>query len=90
MGKADRSGERHKPAVLQAQTKRLLDDPRSRALFDGFGAPWLNVGGVQRQVFDRIAAIEARQKEAAMEKARVRLSKRQASDSPPNRIEAQT
>ena len=48
---ADR-GELHKPPVLQAQTKRLLDDPRSRALFDGFGAQWLNVGGLQRQVFD--------------------------------------
>jgi hypothetical protein len=30
----------------------LLDDPRSRALFDGFGAQWLSVGGLQRQVFD--------------------------------------
>ena len=45
-------GELHLPAVLQTQTKRLLDDPRSRALFDGFGAQWLNVGGLQRQVFD--------------------------------------
>ena len=45
-------GKLHEPAVLQAQTKRLLDDPRSRALFDGFGAQWLNVGGLQRQVFD--------------------------------------
>ncbi len=42
----------HVPAVLEAQTKRLLDDPRSRALFDGFGAQWLNVGGLQRQIFD--------------------------------------
>ena len=53
---ADR-GKLHETAVLQAQTKRLLDDPRSRALFDGFGAQWLNVqrlnaGGLQRQVFD--------------------------------------
>ncbi|MCU1326864.1 MAG: hypothetical protein JWN34_2234, partial [Bryobacterales bacterium] len=48
---ADR-GKLHEPSVLQAQTKRLLDDSRSRALFDGFGAQWLNVGGLQRQVFD--------------------------------------
>ncbi|MCU1328258.1 MAG: hypothetical protein JWN34_3628, partial [Bryobacterales bacterium] len=48
---ADR-GKLHEPVVLQAQTKRLLDDSRSRALFDGFGAQWLNVGGLQRQVFD--------------------------------------
>jgi hypothetical protein len=46
------SGRLHEPAVLKAQTKRLLDDPRSRALFDGFGAQWLNVGGLKSQVFD--------------------------------------
>jgi len=34
---ADR-GKLHEPAVLKAQVKRLLDDQRSRALFDGFGA----------------------------------------------------
>ena len=48
---ADR-GKLHEPAVLNEQAKRLLDDPRSRALFDGFGAQWLNVGGLQRQIFD--------------------------------------
>jgi hypothetical protein len=46
------SGKLHEPAVLKAQVKRLLEDPRSRALFDGFGAQWLGVGGLQRQVFD--------------------------------------
>ncbi|MFN7999391.1 MAG: DUF1592 domain-containing protein [Bryobacteraceae bacterium] len=46
------SGKLHEPEVLKAQAKRLLDDPRSRALFDGFGAQWLNVGGLKRQVFD--------------------------------------
>lgn len=51
MALADR-GTLHDPAVLKAQTTRLLDDPRSRALFDGFGAQWLNVGGLNRQVFD--------------------------------------
>lgn len=48
------SGKLHEPAILRAQTKRLLDDPRSRALFDGFGAQWLNAGGLQRQVFDPV------------------------------------
>ena len=48
---ADR-GRLHEPAVLKAQAKRLLDDHRSRALFDGFGAQWLGVGGLKRQVFD--------------------------------------
>ncbi|MCB1020565.1 MAG: DUF1592 domain-containing protein, partial [Acidobacteria bacterium] len=41
----------HEPAVLQAQIARLLRDPRSRALFDGFGAQWLGVGGLHAQVF---------------------------------------
>jgi hypothetical protein len=45
-------GTIHEPAVLKAQVKRLLADRRSRALFDGFGAQWLSVGGLQRQVFD--------------------------------------
>ncbi len=46
------SGKLHEPAELKAQAKRLLDDRRSRALFDGFGAQWLSVGGLKRQVFD--------------------------------------
>ena len=46
------AGKLHEPAVLKAQTKRLLEDRRSRALFDGFGAHWLGVGGLKRQVFD--------------------------------------
>jgi mono/diheme cytochrome c family protein len=45
-------GTLHQPAVLDAQVLRLLKDPRSRALFDGFGAQWLGVGGLNRQVFD--------------------------------------
>ncbi len=46
------SGTLHEEAVLEAQVKRLLQDPRSRALFDGFGAQWLGVAGLQDQVFD--------------------------------------
>lgn len=48
------SGKLHEPSVLKAQAKRLLDDRRSRALFDGFGAQWLRVGGLKRQVFDPV------------------------------------
>ncbi len=48
---ADR-GELHKPGTLRAQTKRLLLHPRSRALFDGFGAQWLRVNDLKHQVFD--------------------------------------
>ncbi len=46
------NGTLHQPAVLDAQVLRLLNDPRSRALFDGFGAQWLGVGGLKRQTFD--------------------------------------
>jgi len=45
-------GTLHEPEILEAQVKRLLQDRRSRALFDGFGAQWLGVGGVESQVFD--------------------------------------
>src|SRR5688572_18259041 len=48
---ADR-GTLHEPAVLKAQVKRLLEDQRSRALFDGFGAQWLGLGSLKSKTFD--------------------------------------
>ena len=48
---ADR-GELNQPGTLRAQVKRLLQHPRARALFDGFGSQWLRVGGLDKQVFD--------------------------------------
>jgi hypothetical protein len=48
---ADR-GKLHEPAVLKAQVKRLLEDTRSRALFDGFGAQWLGLGSLESKAFD--------------------------------------
>ena len=45
-------GELHKPGTLRDQTERLLLHPRARSLFDGFGAQWLRVGDLNRQVFD--------------------------------------
>lgn len=45
-------GTLHEPAVLRSQVKRLLADPRSRALFDGFGAQWLGLGDIQDKTFD--------------------------------------
>jgi len=48
---ADR-GQLHEPAVLKAQAKRLLEDQRSRALFDGFGAQWLGLGSLATKTFD--------------------------------------
>jgi len=52
-GLADR-GTLHEPAILQAQVRRLLQDPRSRALFDGFGAQWLGVGELAGKTFDPV------------------------------------
>ncbi|MBN8248662.1 MAG: DUF1592 domain-containing protein [Verrucomicrobia bacterium] len=45
-------GELHKPRTLRRQAERLLRHPRARALFDGFGAQWLRVHELERQVFD--------------------------------------
>lgn len=45
-------GELSKPESLRAQVERLLRNPRSRALFDSFGAQWLRVNDLERQVFD--------------------------------------
>ena len=46
------AGKLHEPATLKAQVKRLLEDPRSRALFDGFGAQWLGLGSLESKTFD--------------------------------------
>lgn len=51
MALADK-GKLHQPAVLKAQVTRLLLDPRSRALFDGFGAQWLGLGDLHKRTFD--------------------------------------
>jgi mono/diheme cytochrome c family protein len=46
------SGKLGEPEVLAAQTRRLLADPRSRALFDGFGAQWLGLDKLAGKTFD--------------------------------------
>ncbi len=46
------AGTLREPAILKAQVKRMIADPRSRALFDGFGAQWLGVGELDTKVFD--------------------------------------
>jgi hypothetical protein len=38
--------------VLRGQVERLLNDPRSRALFDGFGAQWLGLVDLKTKTFD--------------------------------------
>jgi len=45
-------GELHKPEILRSEAERLLRHPRARALFDSFGAQWLRVNDLKRQVFD--------------------------------------
>jgi hypothetical protein len=45
-------GKLHEPAVLKAQVRRLLADPRSRALFDGFGRQWLGLNELEDKTFD--------------------------------------
>lgn len=45
-------GKLHDPAVLRAQVTRLVQDPRSRALFDGFGVQWLGIGDLKTRTFD--------------------------------------
>jgi len=46
------NGKLHEPSILRLQVKRLLADPRSRALFDGFGAQWLGILGLESKIFD--------------------------------------
>lgn len=46
------SGKLSEPRILKSQVKRLLEDPRSRALFDGFGAQWLGVEKLAGMTFD--------------------------------------
>jgi len=46
------SGTLHEPQILKAQVKRMLEDPHSRALFDGFGAQWLGLGDLKTKPFD--------------------------------------
>jgi hypothetical protein len=46
------NGQLHEPAILKAQVQRMLKDPHSRALFDGFGAQWLGLGSLESKAFD--------------------------------------
>lgn len=46
------AGKLRDPNVLAVQTRRLMGDPRSRALFDGFGAQWLGLDKLAGKTFD--------------------------------------
>lgn len=45
-------GKLHEPGVLKGQVKRMLSDVRSRAIFDGFGMQWLDLGPLESKTFD--------------------------------------
>ncbi len=66
-------GKLHEPEVLRAQVKRMLDDPRARALFDGFGAQWLGIGGLQGKTFDtaKFSQMTPAMREAMYDEARL-------------------
>jgi hypothetical protein len=67
------SGKLHEPEVLRAQVKRMLDDPRARALFDGFGAQWLGLGGLRGKTFDaaKFSQMTPAMREAMYDEARL-------------------
>lgn len=46
------AGKLRDTAVLAAQAKRMIADPKSRAVFDGFGAQWLGVDKLADKTFD--------------------------------------
>ncbi|MBD3675999.1 MAG: DUF1592 domain-containing protein [Planctomycetaceae bacterium] len=46
------AGTLHEVEVLKAQVKRMLEDARSRALFDGFGTQWLGLRDLHERTFD--------------------------------------
>jgi hypothetical protein len=66
------TGKLHEPAVLKAQTKRMLADPRARALFDGFGAQWLGLSELKDKTFDpaKFPQMTGEMRSAMVEEAR--------------------
>ena len=69
---ADR-GTLHEPALLRAQVKRMLEDSRSQALFDGFGAQWLGLGSLASKTFetDKFPQMNSAMRSAMYEEARL-------------------
>jgi len=67
------SGKLREPSVLKAQVRRLLDDSRSRALFDGFGAQWLGIDKLAGMNFDtsKFPQMTSRMRSAMYDEARL-------------------
>ena len=63
----------NQPDTLKAQTLRLLADPRSRALFDGFGTQWLGLGDLKTKTFDpaKFPQMSADLRDAMIDEARL-------------------
>jgi hypothetical protein len=67
------AGKLHEPETLHAQVCRLLQDARSRALFDGFGAQWLDLGELPTKTFDtdKFPLMTAEMRSAMYDEARL-------------------
>ncbi|WP_254508783.1 DUF1592 domain-containing protein [Anatilimnocola floriformis] len=67
------NGKLSEPAILKAQVKRMLEDPRSRALFDGFGAQWLGLENFAGKTYDaaQFPVITREQRSAMYDEARL-------------------
>lgn len=67
------AGRLREPAVLKTQVKRMLASPRSRALFDGFGAQWLGLDKIATKTFDpdKFPQMTPALREAMYEEARL-------------------
>ncbi|HEY2585395.1 MAG TPA: DUF1592 domain-containing protein [Tepidisphaeraceae bacterium] len=46
------AGKLHEPDVLAGQARRMMADPRSQELFEGFGAQWLGLDKLVGKAFD--------------------------------------
>ncbi|MEZ6043826.1 MAG: DUF1592 domain-containing protein [Planctomycetaceae bacterium] len=66
-------GRLHDPEVLRGEADRLLEHPRARAVFDGFGVQWLGIGGLRSQTFDQdvFPEMTSELRQAMMEEARL-------------------
>ncbi|MFT5127393.1 MAG: hypothetical protein ACI8W8_000996 [Rhodothermales bacterium] len=66
------SGTLHQPAILRAQVKRMLQDVRALALFDGFGGQWLGLTDLRTKTFDakKFPLMTAEMREAMVNEVR--------------------
>lgn len=66
-------GRLQDPDTLRLQVTRMLKDPRSTALFDGFGAQWLGIDKLENQTFDpdRFPLMTPKMRAAMIEEARL-------------------